>query len=88
MCRLPPYEHALELGWAYGETSTVVASGRQSPARKNVEFYSGHHKTLVDVKVAPRYRTSGLVDGPRWAGVFSNLGWWTKIKLMIAFLFG
>src|SRR5262244_3633876 len=45
------YEHALELGWPYGDTPVIVATGRKlSPSRKSVEFYSGDLKTLVDVQ--------------------------------------
>src|SRR5499427_5991143 len=35
------YEHALELGWPYGDTPVVVVTGREwPPARKSVESYS------------------------------------------------
>src|SRR5450755_1293477 len=44
------YEHALELGWPYGDTPTVVVTGREwPPARESVEFYSGDLETLVNV---------------------------------------
>src|SRR5579862_2544593 len=40
------YEHALELGWPYGDTPVIVVTGRDWPAaRKSVEFYSGDLKT-------------------------------------------
>jgi dihydrofolate reductase len=33
------YEHALELGWPYGDTPTVVITNRQLPStKKSVEF--------------------------------------------------
>ena len=36
------YEHALELGWPYGDTPTVVVTSRAWPsAKESVEFYSG-----------------------------------------------
>ena len=51
------YEHALELGWPYGDTPVIVVTGREwPPARKSVEFYSGDLKTLVNVRVAGSYR--------------------------------
>ena len=51
------YEHALELGWPYGDTPTVVVSSREWPAaRKTVEFYSGDLRSLVEEKLAPRFR--------------------------------
>ena len=50
------YEHALELGWPYGETPTVVVTGRKlSSTKKSVEFYSGDLRELIDAKLAPRY---------------------------------
>ena len=49
------YEHALELGWPYGDTPTVVVTSRKLPqARPSVEFYSGDLETLVKAKLAPR----------------------------------
>src|SRR5438477_608989 len=43
------YEHALELGWPYGDTPTVVLTSRELPStRKSVEFYSGDPKRLID----------------------------------------
>src|SRR4029077_14412901 len=36
------YEHALQLGWPYGDTPTVVVTNRELPSRReSVEFYSG-----------------------------------------------
>ena len=50
------YEHALEIGWPYGDTPTVVITHRDLPRiRKSVEFYSGDLKKLVDEVLAPRY---------------------------------
>src|SRR5215468_6712910 len=55
------YEHALELGWPYGDTPTVVVTGRKlASTRKTVEFYSGDLKTLLEGKLAPRYRNIWL----------------------------
>ena len=79
------YEHALELGWPYGDTPTVVVSGREWPSvRKSVEFYSGDLKTLVDVKLAPRYRNIWLVGGAMLCQRFLELGLVDEIKLTIA----
>ena len=79
------YEHALELGWPYGDTPTVVVTGREwPPARKSVEFYSGDLKTLVDVKLAPRYRNIWLVGGAMLCQRFLELGLVDQIKLTIA----
>jgi dihydrofolate reductase len=79
------YEHALELGWPYGDTPAVVVTGREwPPARKSVEFYSGDLKTLVDVKLAPRYRNIWLVGGAMLCQRFLELGLVDEIDLMIA----
>jgi dihydrofolate reductase len=81
------YEHALELGWPYGDTSVVVVSGREWPpasTRKSVEFYSGDLKTLVDVKLAPRYRNIWLVGGAMLCQRFLELGLVDEIKLTVA----
>ncbi len=79
------YEHALELGWPYGNTPTVVVTGREWPsARKSVEFYSGDLKTLVDVKLAPQYRNIWLVGGAMLCQRFLELGLVDEIKLTIA----
>ncbi len=79
------YEHALELGWPYGETPTVVVSGRKwPPARKSVEFYSGDLNTLVDAKLTPRYRNIWLVGGAMLCQRFLELGLVDEIVLTIA----
>ena len=79
------YEHALELGWPYGDTPALVVTGREWPsARKSVKFYSGDLKTLVDVKLAPRYRNIWLVGGAILCQRFLELGLVDEIKLTIA----
>ena len=81
------YAHALELGWPYGDTPVVVVSGREWPpasSRKTVEFYSGDLKTLVDVKLAPRYRNIWLVGGAMLCQRFLELGLVDEIRLTIA----
>jgi len=79
------YEHALELGWPYGDTPTVVVTGRKlTSTMKSVEFYSGDLKTLVDVKLAPRYRSIWLVGGAMLCQRFLELGLVDKISLTIA----
>jgi dihydrofolate reductase len=79
------YEHALELGWPYGDTPTVVVTSREWPtARKSVEFYSGDLKTLVDGKLAPRYRNIWLVGGAMLCQRFLELRLVDEIRLTIA----
>ena len=79
------YEHALELGWPYGDTPVVVVTSREwPPAKKSVEFYSGDLKKLVDEILAPRYRNIWLVGGAMLCQRFLELGLVDEIKLTIA----
>jgi dihydrofolate reductase len=79
------YEHALELGWPYGDTPTVVVTGREWPAaRKSVEFHSGDLKALVDVKLRPRFRNIWLVGGAMLCQRFLELGLVDEIRLIVA----
>jgi dihydrofolate reductase len=85
------YEHALELGWPYGDTPAVVVTSREWPpastntsTKKTVEFYSGDLKTLVDEKLAPRYRNIWLVGGAMLCQRFLELRLVDKIVLTIA----
>jgi len=79
------YEHALELGWPYGNTPTIVVTGRKlSSPRESVEFYSGDLKTLVDVILARRYCNIWLVGGAMLCQRFLELSLVDEIKLTIA----
>jgi len=79
------YEHALQLGWPYGNTPTVVTTSRDLPSsRASVEFYSGDLKRLVDERLAPRYRNIWLVGGAILSQSFLKLGLVDEIRLMIA----
>jgi dihydrofolate reductase len=79
------YEHALELGWPYGDTPVVVTTKRKLPrARESVEFYSGDLTTLLHEKLAPRYRNIWLVGGAILSQRFLELGLVDEIKLTIA----
>ena len=79
------YEHALELGWPYGDTPTVVVTGRKLPStRKSVEFCSGDLRTLVHEKLAPRYRNIWLVGGAMLSQSFLELGLVDEIRLTTA----
>ena len=79
------YEHALELGWPYGDTPTVVVTSRELPrTRESVEFYAGDLKRLVKEVLAPRYRNIWLVGGAVLCQSFLTLGLVDEIRLMIA----
>ena len=78
------YEHALELGWPYGDTPTVVVTTRELPStRKTVEFHSGDLKRLVDEVLAPRYRNIWLVGGAMLSQSFLRLNLVDEINLVI-----
>lgn len=79
------YEHALQLGWPYGDTPTVVMTNRELPStRKSVEFYSGDLKRLVGEILAPRYGNIWLVGGAMLGQSFLRLGLVDEIRLTIA----
>jgi dihydrofolate reductase len=78
------YEHALQLGWPYGDTPTVVVTSRELPStRKSVEFYSGDLTRLVNEILAPRYRNIWLVGGAMLCQSFLRLGLVDEIRLAI-----
>lgn len=79
------YEHALQLGWPYGDTPTVVVTNRKLPStRESVEFYSGDLKKLVGEVLAPRYENIWLVGGALLGRSFLRLGLIDELRLMIA----
>lgn len=79
------YEHALELGWPYGDTPTLVITNRElTSTKKSVEFYSGDLRKLVDEILAPRYRNIWLVGGAILCQSFLELGLVGEIRLTIA----
>jgi dihydrofolate reductase len=62
-----------------------VVTNRELPsARNSVEFYSGDLKSLVDEKLAPRYRNIWLVGGAMLCRRFLSLGLVDEIKLTVA----
>jgi len=78
------YEHALQLGWPYGDTPTVVVTSRKLPStRKSVEFYSGDLKKLVDEILAPRYVNIWLVGGAMLCQSFLRFDLVDEIRLAI-----
>jgi dihydrofolate reductase len=79
------YEHALQLGWPYGDTPTIVVTNRDLPrTRKSVEFYAGDLKRLVDEILAPRYEKLWLVGGAMLCQDFLRRGLVDEIRLSIA----
>jgi dihydrofolate reductase len=78
------YEHALQIGWPYGDTPTIVLTTRGLPSiRESVEFYSGDLQRLVDEILAPRYRNIWLVGGAMLCQSFLRLDLVDEIRLSI-----
>src|SRR5205807_10359317 len=75
------YEHALQLGWPYGDTPTVVMTTRQLPSpHRSVEFYSDDINALVAEKLAPRFRNIWLVGGAMLSQRFLSLNLVDEIR--------
>lgn len=65
------YEHALKLGWPYGEKSVVVVSNRTLKSeKKNVEFYSGDLEELIKEKLNLKYQNIWMVGGSKLSKFF------------------
>ncbi|HEY2476590.1 MAG TPA: dihydrofolate reductase family protein [Candidatus Cybelea sp.] len=78
------YEHALQLGWPYGDTPTVVLTNRNlSSTRRSVAFHSGDLELLVHEVLAPRYGNIWLVGGAMLCQSFLRLGLVDEIRLSI-----
>ena len=68
------YEHALELGWPYGDLPVIVLTNRElTTNRENVQFYSGELDKLVNDWLKPHYRNIWLVGGAMLAKDFIRL---------------
>ena len=79
------YDHALQLGWPYGDTPTIVITTRELPStRKSVEFFSGDLKRLVNEILAPRFGNIWIVGGAILCQSFLRLGLVDEIRLSIA----
>ena len=79
------YEHALVLGWPYGDVPTfVLTHGNLTTDRKNVEFHSGDLSKLVNDRLKPNYKNIWVVGGARLATDFVRLKLADDIRLVIA----
>lgn len=79
------YEHALELGWPYGDTPCLVLTRRQlQPTRTTVEFHSGDLANFMETAVATRFRNVWLVGGAMLAQAFLERGMVDEIRLTVA----
>lgn len=68
------YEHALELGWPYGDVPVVVLTNRTLKTDKeSVELYSGDLNQLVNNQLKANYKNIWMVGGAMLAKEFIRL---------------
>lgn len=58
------YQHALKLGWTYGEVPVFVVSGSKiSSERKSVHFFNGDLDTLINLQLKKQFQNIWMVGG-------------------------
>ncbi len=68
------YEHAVELGWPYGDVPVVVLTSRNlTTERDNVEFYSGDLVQLINENLKPNYKNIWMAGGAMLTKQFIRL---------------
>lgn len=78
------YEHALELGWPYGDTAVFVLTKRELPADKeSVTFLSGDLQELVQEKLRPSFSNIWMVGGAELTKDFLQQGLADEIVITI-----
>ena len=79
------YEHALELGWPYGDKPVFVLTRRTLPASKStVTFLSGELTELVTKQLVPRYKNIWMVGGAELTKEFLRRWLADDIRITIA----
>jgi dihydrofolate reductase len=72
------------LGWAYGDTPTIVLTHRELPRnRDTVELYSGDLAELVNGRLRPAFRSIWFVGGGMVAGECLRLGLADEVRYSI-----
>ncbi len=78
------YEHALELGWPYGNKPVfVLTSKKLETSKENVEFCSGELKEIVNNRLKPNYQNIWMVGGSKLTKEFMRMGLADEIVLTI-----
>jgi len=68
------YEHALELGWPYGDVPVIVLTHRKlNTDRENIEFYTGDLDKLVNDRLKSKYKNIWMVGGAKITKEFMRL---------------
>ncbi|MEM9528497.1 MAG: dihydrofolate reductase family protein [Bacteroidota bacterium] len=78
------YEHAINLGWPYGETPVFVLTNRPHESDNNsVNFLSGNLRAIVNEKLKPKYKNIWMVGGSMLTKKFLSLGLADEINITI-----
>ena len=78
------YEHALELGWPYGDHPVIVLTNRSLHSDKeSVQFYAGDLPQLIEKNLYPKYKNIWVVGGSMLAKDFLRLNLIDEIILSI-----
>jgi len=83
------YETALNfeakgMGWAYGDTPTIVLTRRQlRKINASIEFYSGDLTRLVNEKLKPQFRNVWFVGGAALSAECLRLGLADEVRYSI-----
>lgn len=78
------YEHALELGWLYGEVPVYVLTNRNlTTDKENVEFYNDDLEQLVNDKLKSNYKSIWMVGGAALTKEFIRLNLADEIVISI-----
>jgi dihydrofolate reductase len=83
------YETALNfeaqgLGWAYGDTSTVVLTSRQlRKVNASIEFYSGDLARLVNERLRQQFRNIWVVGGAALSAECLRLGLADEVRYSV-----
>lgn len=78
------YEHALQLGWPYGDVPVFVLTSRGLHSdRKSVHFLSGDLQDIVNNHLKNQYSNIWMVGGAMLTKEFLRLGLADKINVTI-----
>ncbi|WP_366893162.1 dihydrofolate reductase family protein [uncultured Aquimarina sp.] len=78
------YEHAVELGWPYGEIPVFVLTERELESdKKSVQFISGDLSKIVNDKLKNQFRNIWMVGGTMLTKEFLRFGLADEINITI-----
>lgn len=78
------YEHAIELGWPYGEVPVFVLTNRNLKSdKKSIQFLSGKLTEIINYKLKPKFENIWMVGGTTLTKEFLKLGLADEINITI-----